>query len=562
MVGTDTKYIQLLPQSYVRVVGDRANNIPSKRYAVYKPRCTTWPLEVFPWACGSTSGKLDMVAYVCKEMEYFREREECLVCVLDWDTWRTMVRVLFDKHGRGVSLSPNLCLVLDHFHQLKYLTHSCVELCSPIRNLMMGILGVDRADIEVEGSRFALAKRSMVSLKGQQTFVMVWWLAYMKVRGEWVAILNAKQGEDCFVRYLTDLFEVAIQLCVGGWVAYRLGWQDLFGQVMVAAVPLLYCMHHPKYAAGVLVNNSWEWNGLRFCKHWLTENWRLLQAEVCEMTLKPLSSMVRRDCSMVGDVARLKRQYIFQNYCRDTDKAFHIIQHKDVRVTTAQNSKWNHVIVEDDVRVLRAEAWLRDLLWVCCKRPSTLKLSSELRNYPGWTCMRKQTLSKVSASLTKWFGDTLPGGPQFAAASESPDCLKDVEDPDMRRLYKRAAEDGRNGSLQWQIRFKRFCRDSAQTEPDLDFFSDFPACWEFPHKQKLNLKAMNLWTGTMRLDKTSQDVSSLAAPSQLSRPDSNRAYRDFEEVVVSSADEADDDVLDSDSDSDSVDEDEWIEAEE
>lgn len=82
LVGTDTKYIQLLPQSYVTIPGDHTQNIPSKRYAIFKPRCTTFPLDLFPWACGSVTGKFEMLGYVCKQVEYFREREECLVCEL------------------------------------------------------------------------------------------------------------------------------------------------------------------------------------------------------------------------------------------------------------------------------------------------------------------------------------------------------------------------------------------------------------------------------------------------------------------------------------------------
>ncbi len=496
----DRPCLHLLPQLYRDVEGSE-EPVP-----VWNLFNSTFPVEAMSWGCGTVQGKLLMLEYINNIYRVFAARDQCLVLVLDWDTWRTVMRAVCDKHGRGRHLAKNLILHLDHFHMLKYLTHSTVELLNPIRTLLMGLMQADRQELDND-VQVQVGRRAAKSLKGQQFFVSVLFMAYLEVRGVCGEAIIANRTSDPFMRYLYDVFEVALPLCVGAWVAYRKGKRYRFGRSLFGAIPLLFCMHHPQYATGIMVSSGFELACNFGLSDWYKDQFPTFSAELCEMTLKPLSRRVARNDTVLQDPTTVSKMYVWEhhrNRCRDL---FRSAWRKPT------STSWKVLVGASDPCVVRVASWLRDLLLVCAKHPGRLSLPTRLHNYPGWTAMNKQVMAKVEAKVTRWFGDKLPG--EFANNTDIPDFFVPDHDPELARAWRAHAKVGSSSGLKWQTVSNNFVEGMEEEEEDLGYFKDYVKEYSLP-REKFCVKDLNLWTGDMVLDTSSEDLKDMKISERLS----------------------------------------------
>lgn len=483
---------------------------PAAVWSVYN---STSPMDCLNFACGGKQGKVKLLEHITRLMQPFVERDQCMLLVLDWDTWRTVMRACMDMHGRGRHLTKHLILQLDHFHMLKYVTHSTVELLCPIRTLLVGVMATPRDELDSESTKAGMAriaKRAVSSLKGQQQLVSVLFMAYLQVRGVCAEAIVANRERDTFLRFLFDVFEVAVPLCVTAWVSYRKGRRKVFTETVVSLIPLLYCMHHPQYAAGIWVNTAFELTSNFALGDWYREQFVGFSAELGEMTLKPLSRAVAKNIRVLESPSTMKKKYVWEHHRQRCAERFNSAT---LAGDGEASSAWSRgVVFADDVRVERVAAWLRDLLCVCAKYPSRLSLPTRLHNYPGWTAVRKQVVTRLQKKVTKWFGDKLPGN--FERNTDIPEFWMDAHDETVANRWKKHAQDGRAGRLAWQKVCKDYTQGLEREEPSLAYFSTYVSEHDVP-KHKFKVKSYNLWTGRMALNTTEQELVDMSIKQRL-----------------------------------------------
>ena len=491
-----------------------------RKLGVWSCYNSTFPMDCMDFACGSVEGKGKMLDYINRVYRVFAARGQCLVMVLDWDTWRTVMRAILDSKGRGRHLAKYLVVTLDHFHMLKYLTHATVELLSPILPLLLGIMTTDPNTLDQDATHL-IGRRAAKTLKGQQTLVSVLYCAYCQVREVCGEAIIQNRTTDNFQRYLYDVFEVALPMCVAAWLAYRNGRRGLFSRCMCSAVPLLMCMHHPQYAAGVVATIACEVNSLFALKDWMKDQYPTFSAELCEMTLRPLSRKVRRNPGVLRDPDVMRKSYIWEHHRARSAESLNRLWRRNEK----KASRWDKVVYWDDIRVCRLSAWLRDLLVVCAKYSSKLTLPTRLKNYPGWTCMKKQVMRRVRVRVTRWFSDTLPGQ-QYEGNSDVPDFFQEDYDAELAAQWRRHAADGRKYKLEWQTEFADYVQGDKDEEPPISYFSTYITEHKLP-QDRFVVKDRNLWSGDMVLGTTLEDLRNMKIKDRLTNT-IDVDYEDFQ----------------------------------
>ena len=257
------------------------------RHIPIKPSELWVPLDVVDERTNTLGGRKKALEWLEQYAQLQYSKGQCIVVVLDYDTWWNVLSHRYDYRNYGFGLL-NVCCILDPFHILMKTTISFKQYLFPILANLSGAIFV--------GGETPLA---FGRLKQLQWLLSVMSLAYNNCD---VCFADLDWGSTRphpllfeWCQYLSSIFDFLLPCIWGGWWCYREGRPRDLWKLLGCLLPFLQYSNRNNYVIGVFFSVGAIQGNLGGVREWLTEGmFRLGAAETGELGFKFLTSRLRR----------------------------------------------------------------------------------------------------------------------------------------------------------------------------------------------------------------------------------------------------------------------------